>query len=508
MTKQTRALAALAGLVSAVTGLGLAALVAGLVGGDNPAIALGSRVIDLTPGFLKDWAVRELGTKDKPVLLASIFVAMAVLAGLAGLLTLRSRTIGLGFAAALNLVALAAAVVTTSGDLRLSAATLLPGLVSLVVGVTVLAVFTSARVVGAEAARPAGFDRRAFLTVALAGTAVAATSGGVSRTLGRSGEASRRAVMLPRAASAAGRLPAGVDLPVKGLTRHLTSNQDFYRVDTALSVPQIDARTWRLRITGMVEKEVELSFQDLLEMPLVERRITLTCVSNEVGGSYVGNATWLGVRMKDLLALAGPRAGADAVRSKSVDAMTIGTPLAALTDDRDALLAIGMNGRPLPLEHGFPARMVTPGLYGYVSATKWVTELEVTRFEDFTAYWTARGWAEQAPIHTESRIDVPRQFARPEAGRIAVAGVAWSQGRGIDKVEVRDNDGAWRTARLAPEDGIDTWRQWVLEWDASPGQHVLEVRATDRSGHTQTPHRASPRPDGATGWHSVTVNVR
>ena len=392
MTKSTRALAASAGLVSALTGLGTAMLVAKLLGGDNPAIALGGRVIDLTPGFLKDWAVRELGTKDKPVLLATIFVAMAVLAAVTGLVALRSRRLGLGLAVLLNLVALAAAVVTTSRTLRISAATIVPGLVALLVGVGLLAVFTAPRVLRrfGEAEKPAGFDRRAFLLLALAGSAVAAASGGVSRLIGRSGAESRAAITLPDAASAATPIPAGTQLQVKGITDHLTPNKDFYRVDTALSVPQVDARAWRLRITGMVEKEIELSFQDLVEMPLVERRITLTCVSNEVGGSYVGNATWLGVRMKDLLALAGPKPGADAVKSTSVDSMTIGTPLSALTDDRDALLAIGMNGEPLPLEHGFPARMVTPGLYGYVSATKWVTELEVTRFKDFSAYWTDR----------------------------------------------------------------------------------------------------------------------
>ena len=292
-----------------------------------------------------------------------------------------------------------------------------------------------------------------------------------------------------------------------GLTPYLTPSGDFYRVDTALSVPQIDASTWRLRITGLVDREIELSFADLVEMPLVERRITLVCVSNEVGGEYIGNATWIGVPITALLDRAGVQADADAVKTTAVDGFTIGTPLAALTDGRDALLAIGFNGEPLPLERGFPARMVVPGLYGYVSATKWLVEIEVTRFDEFNAYWTDRGWDEQAPIKTMSRIDVPRGFQQLNAGPVTVAGVAWAQHTGIASVEVRVDGGPWQQARLATEDSIDTWRQWVLEWDATPGSHQLEVRATDQSGYTQTPDRVAPRPNGATGWHNVVVNV-
>jgi DMSO/TMAO reductase YedYZ molybdopterin-dependent catalytic subunit len=239
----------------------------------------------------------------------------------------------------------------------------------------------------------------------------------------------------------------------------------------------------------------------------VERRITLACVSNEVGGRYAGNATWLGVPLRELLLRAGVDPDADAVRSTSVDGMTIGTPLSALLDDRGALLAVGMNGEPLPLEHGFPARMVVPGLYGYVSATKWVVDLEVTRFADFAAYWTERGFAEQAPIKTFSRIDVPTSFAQLDAGTNAVAGVAWAQNVGIAKVEVDVDGDGWRPARLAVEDDIATWRPWVYEWDAEPGNHTIQVRATDKNGDTQTSQRVPPRPDGATGWHSVNVSV-
>jgi DMSO/TMAO reductase YedYZ molybdopterin-dependent catalytic subunit len=361
---------------------------------------------------------------------------------------------------------------------------------------------------GSSHPAPDGFDRRAFVAAVLASSAVAATGFGASRLLGDVGARSRESVTLPRPSQTAPVLQPGMRLDdVRGITPYLTDNADFYRVDTALSVPQVDANSWRLRIHGLVDEEVELSFAELLDLPLVERRITIACVSNEVGGRYAGNATWLGVPLREVLVRAGVDPDADAVKSTSVDGMTIGTPLAALLDDREALLAVGMNGEPLPLEHGFPVRMVVPGLYGYVSATKWLAELEVTRFEEFSAYWTDRGYAEQAPIKTFSRIDVPASFAKLDAGTTAVAGVAWAQEVGISRVEVSVDAGAWQQARLADEDNISTWRQWVYEWEAEPGNHTIEVRATDRNGDTQTSRRVTPRPDGATGWHSVNVSV-
>jgi DMSO/TMAO reductase YedYZ molybdopterin-dependent catalytic subunit len=351
---------------------------------------------------------------------------------------------------------------------------------------------------------PAAFDRRAFLA-----TAVAAAGGLVAKTYGApAAAASRASLSIPTPTDAAGRLAAGVSLDVPGITPHLTSNKDFYRVDTALRVPDVPVDTWRLRIHGMVDKELDLSYEDLLSRRLIERRVTLTCVSNEVGGQYVGNATWIGVPLADLLEEAGVQAGADAVKSTSADDFTTGTPLPVLMDrDREAMLAVAMNGEPLPLEHGFPVRMVTPGLYGYVSATKWLVDLEVTRFADFTAYWTSRGYAAEAPIKTSARIDVPRSFASVKPGRTPVAGVAWSQDRGIKKVEVRVDEGDWAQARLAEEDTVNTWRQWMWEWDATPGRHTIEVRSTDSTGYTQTSERAPIAPDGSTGWHSVAITV-
>ena len=291
-----------------------------------------------------------------------------------------------------------------------------------------------------------------------------------------------------------------------GAASFYTPNADFYRVDTALTVPKVDAGTWSLRISGMVDRPVTLSLDDLLARPLVERDITLTCVSNEVGGPYVGNARWTGVLLAPLLEELGVQSGAEQVLSRSVDGWTCSTPTSAITDGRDAMLAVAMNGEPLPLEHGFPVRMVVPGLYGYVSATKWVTELELTTFDE-TAYWTTRGYAAQAPIKLSSRIDTPKPLAKLPAGPVAIAGVAWAQGIGIDAVEVSIDGGPWQRARLAGEAGVDTWRQWVLPWDATAGSHRLVVRATDKAGQTQTADRAPIFPDGATGRQEVLVTV-
>ncbi len=309
-------------------------------------------------------------------------------------------------------------------------------------------------------------------------------------------------------------VPPGAGLPVPGISRFLTPNRDFYRVDTALVVPRVDADTWRLRIHGEgVSRPLELDLRELLARPLVEHDISLTCVSNEVGGPYAGNARWLGVRLADLLHEAGVRppsqgGPADQLVARSVDGMTLGTPVETVMDGREALLAVGMNGEPLPFAHGFPVRMVVPGLYGYVSACKWLRELRLTTFDAYDAYWVRRGWAARAPVKTQSRIDTPRASAEPLAGRVAVAGVAWALHRGIIRVEVRVDGGPWQEARLADADGVDTWRLWSWPWVAAPGRHTLQVRATDGTGAVQTEVRRPTVPDGATGLHTVTVHVR
>jgi DMSO/TMAO reductase YedYZ molybdopterin-dependent catalytic subunit len=357
---------------------------------------------------------------------------------------------------------------------------------------------------------PRGPARRRFLVssgIAVA-AAAAGTIGGRELITRRDVGQARATLRFPRPAVAAPPLPAGSDLKIRGLASFITPNASFYRVDTALFLPQVDPASWQLRIHGMVQREITLTFAELLRRPLIEDYVTLTCVSDPVGGPYVGNAKWLGARLADLIRQARPRAGASQLLCTSTDGFTSGTPLQVVLDGRDALLAVAMNGTALPVEHGFPARMVIPGLYGYVSATKWVTDIEVTRFAAASAYWVQRGWSQQAPIKTESRIDVPAVGATLRPGSTPVAGVAWAQHKGIAAVEVRVDRGQWHEARLAAVPGIDTWRQWVWEWPATPGNHLLEARATDQTGYTQTALQAQPEPDGASGYPSATVTVR
>jgi len=297
--------------------------------------------------------------------------------------------------------------------------------------------------------------------------------------------------------------PKGVALP-----SFITPSTDFYRIDTALSVPQISHRDWRLRIHGMVDRETTYSFDDLARFNIVETVATLTCVSNPVGGKLISTGIWTGYRVADLLAAAGVHKDADMVLSTSIDGFTAGTPVQALTDGREALLAVSLNGQPLPVEHGYPARLVVPGLYGYVSATKWVVELELTRFDKAEAYWTRQGWAAQAPVKTESRIDVPRRGQQVPLGPVVFGGVAWAQNRGVRAVEVRIGDGAWQPAELGAAYSNETWRLWSFPWQAkSPGKQTITVRAIDNTGAVQTEQRADPVPDGATGWHSVSFSV-
>jgi DMSO/TMAO reductase YedYZ molybdopterin-dependent catalytic subunit len=362
----------------------------------------------------------------------------------------------------------------------------------------------------APATRPPlpGPQRRSFLTssAVLAGSAVVAGLGG--RLLSEHGNvaAVRKTLRIPPPARPAPPLPAGADLKIPGLSSFITPNATFYRVDTAIVLPEITPDAWQLRIHGMVARPVTLTYRDLLKRPLLEDYITLTCVSDPVQGPYVGNAKWLGVSVRSLLREAGIRAGADQLLCTSADGFTCGTPIQTSMDGRDSMLAVAMNGQPLPVAHGFPVRMVVPGLYGYVSACKWITDIEVTTFARAHAYWTDRGWSQQAPIKTESRIDVPGSSSL-KAGQHAVAGVAWAQHRGIEAVEVRVDKGPWRPARLAAVPGIDTWRQWVWEWDAAPGNHLIESRATDRTGYTQTALEAPPEPNGASGYPQVVVKV-
>jgi DMSO/TMAO reductase YedYZ molybdopterin-dependent catalytic subunit len=363
------------------------------------------------------------------------------------------------------------------------------------------------RPAAAPPSRPAP-GRRSFLTASavVAGGAIVAGAGGNLLAERGNVTAARTSLRIPRATVPAPPLPVGTDLKIPGLSPFITPNSQFYRVDTAIVLPEITPASWKLRIHGMVARELTLSFDDLIKRPLIEDYITLTCVSNPVAGSYVGNAKWLGASLRSLLREAGIKAGAEQLLCTSSDGFTSGTPVTVSMDGRDAMLAVAMNGTVLPVEHGFPVRLVVPGLYGYVSACKWITDIEVTTYRASRAYWAQRGWDQQAPIKTESRIDVPLSTSL-SAGTHAVAGVAWAQHKGIDAVEVRIDNGPWREARLAAVPGIDTWRQWVYEWDAAPGQHLIESRATDRTGYTQTALQEPPEPNGASGYPMAQVTV-
>ena len=499
---------ALAAAVGVAIATGLAALMTGV---PSPVESIGNRAIDMTPRFLKEFAIRQFGTNDKPVLIGGMIITLLLVAAIAGWIGIRRPRVAYGIFVALGLVALAAAALDRTATAP-RALTLVPALVTLGVGLGALVVLLRSVELAPKPgdAVPGGFNRRAFLRAVLGASAGIALGGVVAKFLGTNSAAdSRRAVTLPRAADPAAPVPAGAGVDVKGVSSFITPNRDFYRIDTALSVPKVPVDGYTLRIHGMVDQELELSFRDLLKERLVEKRITLTCVSNEVGGPYVGNAAWLGVPVRDLLARAGVQDGADAVKTTSADNMTIGTPLGALTDEnRNALIAVGMNGEPLPLEHGFPVRMVVPGLYGYVSATKWLVDIEVTKFSDFKAYWTTRGYEAEAPIKFSSRIDVPKSFQTFARDNVRVGGVAWAQNTGVQRVEVRVDSGPWQDVELAAEDSIDTWRQWSWTWDqATVGTHQLTVRATNKDGETQTSDRARIAPDGSTGWHSVQFRV-
>ena len=505
---------AVAGLLTTGLSLGVAELVAGLRrGAVSPVVAVGGEVIDAVPPPVKDFAISTFGTNDKVALVVGILLLLAAFGVVLGVLAARRLLVGIAGVAVFGVVGVVASLSRPNSG----ALDALPSVIGAGAGIaalTGLVAALSGRSVARTAstapqAAPAAVDRRRFLTFGVGIAAVAAGAGSVGRFLSQSFNvaASRAGVLLPRPERSLPALPAGTDLEVEGLSPFVTPNIAFYRIDTALVVPQIPVEDWSLRIHGMVDNPLELSYDDLLGRPMIESDITMTCVSNEVGGDLVGNARWLGVPLADLLREAGVQDGATQIVGRSFDGWNSGFPTADALDGREAIVAVGMNGEPLPVEHGFPARIVVPGLYGYVSATKWVTELELTTLDEFDAYWVRRGWAKEAPVRTQSRIDVPKGLAQIAPGPTPVAGVAWAQLRGVSKVEVRVDDGDWVEARLADVPNDTTWRQWVHEWDATPGRHQITVRATDGEGEVQPEERMAPIPSGATGWHNVVVLV-
>ena len=518
-----RVAGALAGVAAAAVALAVAELATVATGSESgPLVAVGGVVVDNSPEPVTEFGIEVFGTNDKNALLVGTILLLAGCAAGLGALAVRWRWVGLAGLAGFAAIGVGAALTRHEAPLTAAVPTLLGALAA---GVTFFALASRAGLATSimdlwrrhaddtreklhDRAGRVG-DRRAFLKAAglTAGAAVVAGLGGRWAATRRDVSEARAAVALPVPVDPAPAVPAGADLAVPDLATYVTSNRTFYRIDTALAVPQVDPETWELRIHGRVRNPYTISFQELLARPMVERYVTLACVSNDVGGNLIGNARWLGVPVAELLAEAGPEPGADQVVSRSVDGWTCGSPTSVLTDGRDALLAVGMNGVPLPVEHGFPVRMVVPGLYGYVSACKWITEIELSSFADYDAYWIPRGWAQQAPIKTQSRIDTPR--SRATAGTVMVAGVAWAQHRGIERVEVQVDGGDWQVAELADTVSADTWRQWSWRWEAViPGEHQLAVRATDSTGETQPSEPRPPAPDGATGWHTVQVEVR
>ncbi|GHJ54301.1 oxidoreductase [Nonomuraea sp. TT08I-71] len=505
----TVARAAIVGLTSAAITFGVAHLAAALLDPSaDPVLAVGAAAIDIAPQPVKAFAIRTFGVNDKAVLLGGVYTVLVLAAIALGAAALRRRRFGLIGLAAFTAVGVTAALSRPTAGVTDA----LPVLAGAIAGLTaMLLLLRAARTATPPPSRrPRLLDRRQFLTTAggtaLTAAATAMTGEAISRNRAV-GARSRASVALPPPVRSAPPLPETVSVGVDGMPPFITPNRDFYRVDTALTVPQVDLARWRLTLDGEVDRPRTWRFEDLLARGLVERDITLNCVSNEVGGPYIGTARWTGIPLAPLLREAGIRPGQNQLVSRSVEGMTIGTPLEAILDGRDALLAVAMNGEPLPLEHGFPARMLVPGLYGYVGACKWITSMTVTTFDAFDPYWVRRGWATDAPVKTASRIDTPKPFAQRPAGPVMIAGVAWAQQRGITAVEVQVDDGPWQQARLADGPSTDLWRQWTYRWNATRGNHTLRVRATDTTGITQTGDRVSPFPDGATGWHSITVSI-
>jgi DMSO/TMAO reductase YedYZ molybdopterin-dependent catalytic subunit len=520
-------LAAFAGVVSAAVLLAVAEVVALLVAKESSMVlALGSFVIDIIPPWAKTLVIDLFGSQDKLVLLLSLGLAVLLAAAIAGVLQLIRPPLGiviLGIAALLS----GLAIITRTGATSLAS---VPTIVGAIAGSAVLAFSVTAlrRWRDASLAAPAAavtegtatvadstgagrrnVDRRRFFQLTLISAAAAAVVGSGARLLNSTTgavDAFRSSLRLTTKSTVP--IPAGAELNIPGLSPLFTPNADFYRVDTALTVPVIDATTWRLKITGLVDNDLELSFQDILDMETDEFVTTMTCVSNEVGADLVGSARWIGVPIRDILARVGVQSGADMVLSTSVDGWTAGTPLEALNDPgRNAILAVGMNGEPLPLEHGFPVRMIVPGLYGYVSATKWLTELKVTTFADDEGYWTPRSWSPRGPIKMSSRVDTPRADRQIAPGATKVAGVAWAQHTGIEAVEVQIDNGEWQRATLSAAVNVDTWVQWVLDWEATTGVHFIAVRAIDKDGNLQIEERVPPIPNGSSGWQKALVSV-
>ena len=528
MNRKTRAThrfrGVVAGIAAALMMFGLADLIArAFTPSAAPLLTLGQAIIPLAPPAAIKPVIALFGDNDKLVLVLSTGLGAIVVAGLIGALAVSRRRLATRLLVVAGLVPVIVIIIRPEAG----AFDVIPTFIGIAAGIAVFVMLlrlgtpqTLAEAVDrpdiapsiARGSQPSDpLSRRRFFGLAGALGAIGAVTIAAGQTVASLAQDAGAAVaklVLPTPAKKAAAVPAAASTGVDGTVPFVTEAKDFYRIDTVLSPPVIDPEQWSLRIHGMVENELTLTMDDVLDLPLEEHHITLTCVSNPVGGELVGNATWLGYPVRELLARAQPSTDADMVLSHSFDGFTASTPIGALTDDRAALLAVGMNGEPLTPIHGFPARLVVPGLYGFVSATKWVTELEVTRFDEKTAYWTDRGWDAKAPILVASRIEVPKPLAKVPAGDISVGGTAWAQHSGIDRVEVKLDDGEWTRADLAEEVTIDTWRQWRTDFaEVAAGSHTLTVRATDKDGTVQTGKRRDSIPNSATGHHHIQFRV-
>jgi len=503
------------GLLATAAGLAVAEIVVGLVeGAASPVVPVGQEFIDYTPAWLKTWAIDTFGTNDKAVLVAGALIVILVLGAIIGILAVRgSKGMAYGLTVAVGFMGAWAVFVRPEATFG----KYLPTIVGTAVSLAILWWLSPKQGAPDESGRPTmvGPDRREFIQNAVGVGSAAVVVGGVGRVMQERFEIDeeRAEIVLPEVDVDA--VPAvvpsadGFSLGVEGITPFVVPNDDFYRIDTALRVPQVSAESWKLSIAGLVDNPIELTYDDLLAMPQMERHITLSCVSNPVGGDLVGNALWQGVSLADVLNEAGLQLGAEQVVSRSVDGWTCGSPTEVVMDGRDSMLAIAMNGEPLPAQHGFPVRIVVPGLFGYVSATKWVTDIRLTRWEDFDAYWIPRGWSKLGPVKTMARIDTPRNGSKRD-GVVSIGGVAWAVHRGVSAVQVRVDGGDWIDAQIAGVPSADTWLQWVYEWDTTDvrrGDHVVEARALDGEGIAQIEEPKAVAPDGAQGFHRVTIDV-
>jgi DMSO/TMAO reductase YedYZ molybdopterin-dependent catalytic subunit len=518
------------GLLSTFAGLAVAELVAGLWrGASSPVLPVGQEVIDAVPPGVKTWAIDWFGSSDKAVLIIGTVLSLAVIGSIVGILAIGGRfraavavTIGVG---AIGVWAVLSRPAPSFGKV-------LPPIIGTLASLATLWYLTPHPQPVTDPAQPDAepeqTTRRGFVQNAATITVFGLVAVIVGRALrGRFSVDDERAQLeIPAADDTAAPAPVPAstnatpaapnatpyDFGIDEVTPWLVPNADFYRIDTALSVPQIPRDSWGLRVHGMVERELQLTFADLLTRPMIERNITLSCVSNEVGGDLVGNALFQGVRLKDVLDEAGVLEGATQVVSRSIDGWNCGSPTSVIMDGRDALIAIAMNGEPLPPEHGYPVRLVVPGLYGYVSATKWVTEIELARWEDFDGYWVPRGWAKEGPVKTMARIDRPHgggDYSTDTSGVIDIAGLAWAVHRGISRVEVSIDESEWLECELAGVPSDDTWRQWRYRWTtATTGDHNVRARAFDGDGVPQPEERTPVAPDGAQGYHRVGFSVR